>query len=126
LDAGRVVRAAQHTRPEARIMKRIVMYLVIAAMATTLASVAFAGTATPRVDRREARQHARIRQGVKSGQLTPSEAARLHAGQRHVNRVETRAKADGKVTPAERARLNRAQNHQSRAIARKKHNARTR
>ena len=107
-------------------MKRVMMGLWAAALLTLAVSMASAETATPRVDRREARQHARIRQGVRSGQVTPGEAARLRAGQAHVRRVERRAKADGVVTPGERARLNRAQNHQSRKIYRLKHNARTR
>jgi hypothetical protein len=101
------------------------MLLVIAAgmLAATLAT---ADTATPRVDRREAAQHARIAQGVRSGQLTRGEARRLRRGQRHVHRMERRSKADGRVTMRERRRMNRAQNHQSRHIYRLKHNARTR
>ena len=105
-------------------MKRIVVTLAIAMFAITLAGAASACTATPRIDRREARQDQRIDQGVKSGALTPREEARLRAGQVHVDRMEVRAKSDGVVTPAERARITRAQNRQSRAIWRKKHNAR--
>jgi hypothetical protein len=90
------------------------------------ASLALAGTATPRVERREVRQQGRIVQGVKSGALTPAETARLERGQAHVDRVEDRAKADGRVTPAERARLNQAQNVQSQRIHRLKHNTRAR
>jgi hypothetical protein len=93
---------------------------------TLVAGIASANTDTPRVDRREARQHARIHNGVKSGQLTPGEAHRLRADQRHIDRMEDRAKADGKVTPGERRKLNRAQNHESRKIYRLKHNNRTR
>lgn len=107
-------------------MKRLSRIVLIAAVATLAASAAFAGTVTPRIDRREARQHARIHQGVKSGELTRGEATRLRAGQRHVRRMERRAKSDGTVTPGERARITRAQNHQSREIHRLKHNARTR
>lgn len=107
-------------------MKRILNVLLVVAAMTTLASFASANTATPRVDRREARQHARIHQGVRSGALTRGEAARLRMGQRHVHRMEMRAKADGRVGPRERARITRAQNHESRAIYRMKHNARTR
>jgi len=107
-------------------MKRIVMLCMAAVMVVLLAGAAAANTATPRVDRREARQHARIRQGVRSGELTPGEAARLRAGQRQIHRMEWRAKSDGVVTPRERARLNRAQNHESRAVRRLKHNALTR
>ena len=104
-------------------MKRILKGLAIASLLIMTAGLASASTATPRVDRREARQHARIQQGVRSGQLTPGEAARLRAGQHHVHVMQHRAKADGVVTPRERARLTHAQNHQSRRIYRLKHNA---
>ncbi len=107
-------------------MKAIRMITVALAVAMLTAVVASANPATPRVDRREARQHVRIHQGVRSGQLTRGEAARLRAGQRHVHRVERRAKSDGVVTPRERARLNHVQNKQSRHIYRMKHNARVR
>jgi len=106
-------------------VKRTLMGLVLVVLMSTTAGLASANPYTPRVDRREARQHARIRQGVESGRLTPGEAARLHMGQAHVRRMEYRAKADGVVTPRERVRLNRAENHQSRRIYRLKHNARS-
>lgn len=101
-----------------------VMFVMVA-MSVLTAAVAQAGTATPRVERREVRQQARIAQGVKSGALTPRETVRLERGQAHVGRIEARAKSDGVVTPAERARLAHAQNVQSRQIRRLKHNART-
>ena len=121
-------------------MKRIMKMSLTAALLTVVAGTSVAATSTtpsrapektaatstPRIDRREVRQHARIHQGVKSGELTRPEARNLRKGQRHVHRMEARAKADGKVTPAERARITTAQNHQSRKIYRKKHNARTR
>jgi hypothetical protein len=107
-------------------MKRMRMLMLIAVAATLFASIAAAQNATPRVDRREARQHVRIAQGVRSGQLTPAEARRLRHGQRHIGRMERRAKADGVVTTRERRRMNQAQNHQSRAIRRLKHNERVR
>lgn len=100
--------------------------LVMVAMMALTAGLALAGTATPRVQRREARQQARIAQGVMSGALTPRETARLERGQAHVERVEGRVKSDGVVAPGERARLTHAQNVQSRHIRRLKHNARTR
>jgi len=107
-------------------MKRpMSVMMMAAALIVVFASIASAGTATPRVDRREARQHARIAQGVRSGELTPAETARLRAGQRHVHGMERRAKADGVVTPGERVRLERAQNHESRKIHQLKHNRRS-
>ena len=105
-------------------MKRLLMGLALTTLLTSAAGLASAQTATPRVDRREVRQQMRISHGVQSGQLTPRETARLERGQRHVQRMEHRAKADGVVTPAERRHLARAQNHQSREIYRLKHNAR--
>ena len=105
-------------------MKFLRVLLAVAGLAALTAAVADAHAATPRVDRREARQHARIREGLRSGEITPGEAARLRAGQAHVFRMERRAKADGMVTMRERVRLNRALNHQSRHIARFRHNGR--
>jgi len=109
-------------------MKRLFTLMLFAALAAAAvnANVASANDSTPRVDRREVRQHVRIRQGVRSGELTRREAMRLRMGQRHVDRMELRAKADGRVGPRERMRLERAQNRQSRHIYRLKHNGRVR
>jgi len=107
-------------------MKITRMLLALTSLSAVCVSLAVAQPVTPRVDRREARQHARIQQGVKSGELTPGEAMKLRAGQQHVKRVERRAKADGVVTPGERRQLNRTQNRQSRRIYRLKHNDRVR
>jgi uncharacterized protein YdeI (BOF family) len=76
---------------------------------------------TPRVDKREARQEARIEQGKASGELNAKEAARLEKGQDKVEAAEANAKSDGTVTKKERAKLTHMQNKQSRKIAREKH-----
>src|ERR1044072_2954003 len=57
-------------------MRMLRTLLVVAALAALTAATAQAGTYTPRVDRREARQQARIRQGGRSGGLTPRDGAR--------------------------------------------------
>lgn len=106
-------------------MKRTMMMLLAAGMITLTAGAAFAHPATPRIDRRQARQHARIHQGRMQGDLTRAEAKRLRAGQRHVRRMERRAKADGRLTARERARIHRALHRQSRAIHRLRHNGRS-
>lgn len=80
---------------------------------------------TPVVDKREQDQKNRIKQGVKSGELTRKEARRLGAEQRKIKKDEAKAKSDGTVTPAERNKIKREQNKASRDITRKKHNART-
>ncbi len=106
-------------------MKRIAQILMAAALVTTLAGVASADVRTPRIDHRRAVQHERIREGVKSGQLTPREARHLRAGQRHIARMERRMKRDGVVTARERMRIRRAQTRQSRHIYRLKHTGRS-
>jgi uncharacterized membrane protein YebE (DUF533 family) len=103
-------------------MKRVTTLLL--AIAALAASASLAAAGTPRIERREANQRARIQSGVESGQLTVRESMRLDAGQRHVDRMEARAKSDGRVRPAERARIRQAQRHESRAIHRLKHNDR--
>ena len=100
------------------------MSLIAAAVLTAFTLPALAQAPAPntsRIDKREAKQQERIDQGVKSGQLTPKEAARLEKGQQRIEKMEAKAKADGKVTPKERVAVERAQDRQSRQIAREKH-----
>ncbi len=73
------------------------------------------------IDARQARQRARIHDGVESGQLTRREATRLRGEQRTIQRQERRARADGVVTPRERAQLNRHQTRASRHINQQRH-----
>ncbi len=105
-------------------MKRLTILILATALAVSLAGVASAGTATPNVNRRIARQEVRIHRGVRSGRLTPREARSLQRGERHIRRMELRAKANGRVTPRERAHLNRALDRQNARIWRLKHNRR--
>ena len=102
-------------------MKTTLLAALVAAIALPVA----AQTSTPRVDQRQANQEARIQQGVKSGELTPKETAKLEKGQAKVQAMEDKAKADGKVTPKERAKLAKAQNKQSKKIYKQKHDAQT-
>ncbi len=94
---------------------------LLMAVLTAFALPALAQTNTPGVDQRQVNQQQRIDQGVKSGELTAKEAARLEKGQERVQKMEDKAKADGKVTPKERERLQQAQNRQSQNVAREKH-----
>jgi len=101
------------------IMKKIQKAMLILSFALPFS--AFAQTATPNIDQRQANQEARIQQGTQSGSLTQREAARLERGQQRVDRMEDRAKADGKVTQQERKRIQTVENHQNRDIRREKH-----
>ncbi len=96
-------------------------------MIPTLAQAQWAyppGLRTPVINRREHRQHMRLRQGVRSRQLTRQETRRLGRQQAPVHRQLARARADGLVTRRERLRLNRQLNLSNRAIYRLKHNNR--
>jgi len=98
-------------------------FTITALLATVFATPAFAqGTpSTNRIDQRQENQEKRIQKGVKSGQLTDKEAARLEKGQARIQKMEDKAAADGKITPKERAKIERAQDKESRRIYREKH-----
>lgn len=69
-------------------------------------------------------QRHRIRQGVRSGELTRAETRNLAMQHRGTRRDIRRANADGVVTRRERKEIRRDRKHNSRAIYRKKHNRR--
>jgi len=94
--------------------------------ALMLPAVAFAGTHDPHINARQTREHARIAEGVKSGELTHAEAKDLRQGQRQIRREERAAKADGKLTADERQSLRHDLNEQSREIKQQKHDDQTR
>jgi hypothetical protein len=95
---------------------------VIVAATFAVPGIAFAQTgSTPRIDQRQENQEKRIEQGIKSGELTKKEAARLEKGQAHVQKMENKAMADGKMTKKEKAHIEHAQNKQSKKIHREKH-----
>jgi hypothetical protein len=79
------------------------------------------------VGQRQENQQDRIAQGIKSGQLTAGETAKLENNQRGINQQvrADRAANGGKLTAGEKAQVNREQNRQSRNIYRDKHNGRT-
>ena len=81
--------------------------------ATALAASAQTGRNCPRggINQRQHNQQGRIRQGVRSGELTRAEAARLEARLR-----------EGGLTASERARLERDLNRESQNIYRQTHN----
>ena len=95
----------------------------IVAVALACAGSAWAQTATPGIDKRQANQEKRIEQGVKSGELTKREAARLEKREAKLEANKQKAKADGIVTKQERAKLQREANRDSKAIYRQKHDA---
>ena len=74
------------------------------------------------VDRRQARQWARITDGIDSGELSRGEARRLIRSQRRIAHMENRFERDGYISPREQRKLERALNRTSKRIKRAKHN----
>jgi hypothetical protein len=71
---------------------------------------------------RNHRQIQRIRQGIRSGEITRPEVRRLKKEQRCIERAYLRASGDGHLNWSERRRLDKMQNRASRNIYRAKHN----
>jgi len=85
-------------------------------------AVSAAGVGAATVDQRERAQQLRIREGVRSGQLTRAEAARLEAEQAAIRAEEWRyRRSGGGLSPRERADLQRDLSRASRDVARQKH-----
>ena len=100
--------------------------MLAGAFIITLNSLAVAGpTDTTNVDKRQVNQEKRIKQGIKSGQLTEKEADRLGKQQQRIQKAEDAAKADGQVTKQERKKLNKMQDNASKDIYKAKHNKKT-
>lgn len=81
---------------------------------------------TPVINERQHNQQERIRQGVKSGELTRRETVRLEQQEARIRVNERFAESDGKVTPAERARLEKELNKTSQNIHEQKHDSQNR
>ena len=98
---------------------RLIPYAVLAA------GVFAAGGASAQsmwsIDQRQDAQQNRIEQGIRSGQITRSEAARLEQGERSIDRAQSRARADGVVTDAERRRIEGMVQRENRDIYRQSH-----
>ena len=80
-----------------------------------------------KVGQRRENQQDRIAQGIKSGQLTPGETAKLENQQKGINKqVAADRKANGgTLTASEKKQINKEQNGASKNIYHKKHNAKT-
>jgi hypothetical protein len=97
-------------------------------MIMALAAAATVGTAIPAtaqmVNQREVRQHQRIRQGVRTGQLSRAEAQRLRYLEARLRRTEARLRwrHGGRLTVQDRQRLQAMERRDSAEIYRLKHN----
>jgi len=100
--------------------KKIFGAVVIAALAFT--SAAQAQTHTPVINHEQRKIERRINQGVRSGELTRTEARHLRRADMRLEREKRLAMADGKMTYAERRHIRRQERRLARAINRDEHN----
>lgn len=100
------------------------LLLSATALVAGIAAVTLPAAAADRFDRtdvRQAKQAQRIQQGIRSGELTRHEAAKLQHQQAHIRDMERVAERDGHISRGERARIEAAQNAASRSIYVEKH-----
>jgi hypothetical protein len=97
--------------------------VILAIAAATVLAITL--PADQKIAQRKENQQDRIAQGVKSGQLTAGETARLETKESRVNKEirADRAANGGKLTGAEKAQVNHQQNKMSKAIYKDKHNS---
>ena len=94
-----------------------------------IAAVAFfviSATASQAQTASKPSEPSRIKQGVKSGELTKHETKTLVGQQKDIRQDRKEAKADGTVTATEKADIKQDKRQASRSIYRKKHNAKVR
>lgn len=101
-------------------MKLYVLILSLIIMATVCKDVDAQGR------QRLPNQNLRIKQGVRSGELTRAETVRLAMNRRHLRHDVRQAISDSVITRNERREIRRELRRSSRAIYRKKHNRRDR
>lgn len=84
------------------------------------------GTADAQIRKTNRNQNTRIKNGVKSGELTKAETKNILHDKKEIHQDVKAAKADGIVTPGEKKEIRQDQRQTSRKIYRKKHNERER
>jgi hypothetical protein len=75
------------------------------------------------IDQRQDYQQNRLEQGIRSGQITRSEAYRLEQGERAIDHAQARARADGVVTRQERYRIDQMADRQGQQVYRQGHDS---
>jgi hypothetical protein len=108
-------------------MKRIL--LSVAAASAVLAAIPLSASAAPwqSINQRQANLERRIDQGIRSGELTRPEAARLRTQYRDLARLEAHyRRTDGGLSPWERRDLDRRFDALSRHVYHQKHDSQAR
>jgi hypothetical protein len=102
-------------------MKRFVPLVIAAFLASSVSPVL---ATNQKIRKRQYREQVRIDRGVKSGQLTGKERARLQNQSNMINAERNQALADGRMTKRERTDIRHDQKRLRKDIKHKKHNKR--
>ena len=105
-----------------KIVTGIVTLMFVGSIGLAMVQEAQAGTKTPLAKKRLKWQKGRIKQGVKSGELTKDETKELKQDHKNLRQEIKDAKSDGKVTAAERTQIQKDENAESKKIYDLKHN----
>jgi len=100
-------------------MRNIILVIIAVGL---LSAVTSAQDKTPIIKKREIKQEKRIKEGVRTGELTKGEAKYLHQEQKEIRNSKRIAREDGKVTKGEREMIKSEQNKANKDIYRLKHN----
>jgi hypothetical protein len=76
----------------------------------------FQSSSVDRIVDRDISQQQQIEQGLKSGQLSNADAARLERGEARIDRLESKSLEDGSLSPSENARIMAGLNAQQQRI----------
>lgn len=108
-------------------LKHIVLATTLVALPASAALAQSTYNQRHDINARKGYQQRRIANGVRSGQMTPREAAHVERQEGAINREEhaMRAQDNGHLTAGDRHVLASQQNAESRRIYRDKHNLRT-
>ncbi|MEP7273958.1 MAG: hypothetical protein ABI882_20825 [Acidobacteriota bacterium] len=98
------------------------MLMVGLLMAVSVSGMAQNCNRNRNINERQGNERQRITRGVRSGELTRWETARLGREQRSIRVDEREARSDGEFTGAERREIREDLNDASRHIYRAKHN----
>lgn len=109
-------------------MKNLILSMALLLTAGLTQTFAQAHTPQSRgiVTKTQLSQQKRIKQGVKSGELTKKAVFRLEKQQAKIAKTKRLAKSDGNVTCKEKAKITHLQKKASKNIAIKKHNEKNR
>lgn len=104
------------------IFKTLLIAPLACLIAMPVAAHHYDGDRNPRYEKRIDHQKSRIREGIKSGDLTRKEASKLRKQQKQIASLARKYESDGHLSRHERKKLEKKQDKASKKIYRLKHN----